>query len=305
MEEYTRMNIETHETQEETQEETQHDDGMQQETQQENIDKFIINFCNNERVNIQIERSSLRNISKALRGVGDFGEELTTYLFPESFGSASKGGCAFDNIELDHSSPRKIKMAREVKTCCQIQPKKCNKCDNKSPYYQSQCVFCDGCDFTFIRDTRFGINCKSHFLYRDMLKEYIMIIVDYDNATENITIKIYKINSSNEYFTSYLRNQLDNSKSTTCNLLPYSYDFYCCGPILLLDYFIDIDGNITHKLFNLVNETPSDFDTSTLNSSEKEKLGVCQCLVAYADIAHNLKVRTKCLGKARGTTTRL
>jgi len=41
----------------EMQQETQQDDGMQQE----NINNFIINFCNNERVNIQIERISLRD----------------------------------------------------------------------------------------------------------------------------------------------------------------------------------------------------------------------------------------------------
>ena len=277
-----------------------------------NIDNLIIEFCTNERRNIQFERTNLKNISKAFRGVGDFGEELTTHLFPGSFGSASKGGCAFDNIELGEENNeipplRKISMAREVKTCCQIQPKKCVTCGNKAPYYQPLCVFCKGTEFKEIKDTRFGIDSKAHFKYQDMLKEYVMIIVDYNNITENISMKIYKINSSNEYFTNYLLNQKDNSGSSTCNLLPYSYDFYGAGPIMLLDYDIDTAGHITEKFFNLDNKMSIDFDLSTLTRAEKEKLGfsVDTPSVAYADIVEQLKLRNKKLNKPRGTTTRL
>jgi hypothetical protein len=43
-------------------------------------------------------------------------------MFPGSIGSASKGGCAFDNHCLLTNKKR------EVKTCCIIQPKICNSC---------------------------------------------------------------------------------------------------------------------------------------------------------------------------------
>jgi hypothetical protein len=195
------------------------------------INQCLIDFCTTERKNILFEKNSRKNISKAFRGIGDFGEELTSYIFPDSFGSASKGGCAFDNIEIDYVTYKPI-VAREVKTCCQIQPKICKNCENKIPYFQACCVFCNSTEFKEVKDSRFGIDSTAHFKYADILIEYILIIVGYDSITENISIKIYKIKSNNEYFITYLKNQKDNSKSPTCNLLPYSFDFYASGPRL-------------------------------------------------------------------------
>ena len=46
---------------------------------------------------IKFEKKYNKNISVAFDGMGKFGELLATIIFPESIGSASKGGCAFDN----------------------------------------------------------------------------------------------------------------------------------------------------------------------------------------------------------------
>lgn len=71
---------------------------------------------------IKDEETDNLNISQAFDGIGKFGEILTTAIFAGSIGSASKGGCAFDNHCLLTNKKR------EVKTCCIIQPKICNSC---------------------------------------------------------------------------------------------------------------------------------------------------------------------------------
>ena len=274
-------------------------------TTKEQINECIKEFCVKERQNIEFERTKNKNLSKAFRGVGDFGEELTTYLFPNSFGSASKGGCAFDNIEIDFETHKPI-AAREVKTCCQIQPKVCTTCENKTPYFQSKCVFCGSSEFREIKDTRFGIDSKAHFKYESLLKEYILIVVDYSNLSQDISIKIYKIPSSNIYFTNYLKNQKDNSKSANCNLLPYSFDFHASGPILLLDYDINLANEIQENFYHLENSESIDFDTSKLSKQEKISYNITtETTVSYVNIKDKLVLRNKNLNKPRGETTRL
>ena len=83
---------------------------------------LLVRQFNYELERIQDEETDNLNISQAFDGIGKFGEILTTTIFPGSIGSASKGGCAFDNHCLLTNKKR------EVKTCCIIQPKICNSC---------------------------------------------------------------------------------------------------------------------------------------------------------------------------------
>lgn len=83
---------------------------------------LLVRQFNYELERIQDEETDNLNISQAFDGIGKFGEILTTTIFPGSIGSASKGGCAFDNHCLITNKKR------EVKTCCIIQPKICNSC---------------------------------------------------------------------------------------------------------------------------------------------------------------------------------
>jgi hypothetical protein len=142
------------------------------------------------------EETDNLNISQAFDGIGKFGEILTTAMFPGSIGSASKGGCAFDNHCL------RTNKKREVKTCCIIQPKICNICakpppkeptnvedivgsilaeiidkiagqpvgagQTKVPFFQKRCLFCgETANFTYPKDSRFSSNDESHLNSRD------------------------------------------------------------------------------------------------------------------------------------------
>ena len=260
--------------------------------------------CKQEIVNIKKEKIGCKNISKAFRGIGDFGEELATIINPNSLGSASKGGCSFDNFVIN--SEGIIIGATEVKTCCHIQPKKCKKCLKKNPYYQEKCGFCNNNNFSKITDSRFGIDAKAHFDYITLLKDYLLI---YINEVNNIIrIEVFIVKSNNTYFNNYIKNQLEKSeKSNTCNLLPYSYDFYSSGPIKIIDLQYDLLGNLISETIDRFNEKCIDFDVSCLTAHEKVKYGIIddRKTIPYNEIESKLEIRPKKLNKERGTTSRL
>jgi hypothetical protein len=265
---------------------------------------FITEYVNQEILNISKEKNGTKNISKAFRGIGDFGEELATILNPNSLCSSSKGGCSFDNFIIN--SDGVIIAATELKTCCHIQPKKCKKCINKVPYYQENCSFCKNSEFSKITDSRFGIDAKAHFEYNNLLNEYILIHIRDINNEINITVFIIK--SNNTYFNNYLKNQLENSdKSKTCNLIPYSYDFYSSGPIKIIDLKYDLTGNLKSEYINRFNSDIIDFNTDCLTIEEKQKYGLDNNIqtISYNEIKDKLEIRNKKLNKVRGKTSRV
>ena len=274
------------------------------------IEDGILQYTNEimlqESRNIDKEKAFNRNISFAFVGIGGMGEIIALLMYPNSFGSASKGGCAFDNYEYDNEKKCIIR-AREIKTCCSIQPKNCLNCNKKLPHYQEKCLFCNQSNFGFIKDSRFGIDAKAHLEYEHMLESYIMIHIDEDEQN-NIRFRIYKINSNNEYFKKYIKNQNDNStKSNTCNLLPNSYDFYASGPIRLAEFTYNLSGNLLNVNFNLLNETPIDFNVNCLKMKEKHELSVIiedKLLIPYEQIKDRLVIRKKNLNRNRGETSR-
>ena len=270
-----------------------------------NILDFIDEYIAEEVKNIKKEKNTNKNISKAFsRGTGGFGEELSTFIIPSSYVSASKGGGAFDNFELDEAG--NIKCATEVKTCCHIQPKECKKCSKKAPYFQEMCVFCGKKEFKIIKDSRFGIDSKAHFDYEDLLTKYLLVYIDID-GDDRICLNVYVIDSKNKYFTNYLRNQKDNSnKSNTCNLVPHSYDFYASGPVPIIEMKYDLNGVRQYENIDIFNKKPLDFNISCLNKKELEQLGINEGqVVPYEFIKDTITIRNKKLNKPRGKTTRI
>jgi len=94
--------------------------------------------------NIQKEKTSTRCQSFAFGDLGSFGEELALYMYPNSIGSGSKGGCAFDNKEVGINMET-IK-AREVK-CVSLDGSKecvsdmCKGHKRKAPRFQITCSY--------------------------------------------------------------------------------------------------------------------------------------------------------------------
>jgi hypothetical protein len=257
-----------------------------------------------EKRNIMKEKIS-NNISKAFQGIGSEGEYWTTILYPTSFGMASKGGIAFDNININKEG--EIIRAKEVKTCCKIQPKECKKCKKKIAYFIDKCVFCKHTEFKYINDSRFGINSVEHFKY-EQIKDYILYLIDSESNNSRVSIKCYKIERDNTWFTKYLDNQRSKSKSASCNLLPYSFDFYCSGPIKIFDFnFNFLNDSCNVRYFNRFNRTVEKIPTNVFNSFELKNYNISKNTVniKYEDYIERIQHREKSFNKNRGTVSRL
>jgi len=277
---------------------------------------LLVRQLNYEIEKIVDEENDNINISQAFDGIGKFGEILVTSIFPGSIGSASKGGCAFDN----HC--RITNKKREVKTCCIIQPKICNKCVKinknhddqqhnqvKVPFFQKKCIFCEETDdFSYPKDSRFGIDCKAHFTYESQLSEYIFHLIDYKD--NKIIFESFIIYSNNKYFRKMLATQLEKSNSHHCNFMPKSHDFYSSGPIKILEMIYTRDKEIESFFFNPENKEICEYPIELLSKDLKKSLdlqpsGNSQTHIAYEELESKLEPKKKNFGKLRGKVVRI
>jgi hypothetical protein len=283
---------------------------------------------------IQDEETDNLNISQAFDGIGKFGEILTTSIFAGSIGSASKGGCAFDNHCL------RTNKKREVKTCCIIQPKICNTCakpqpkepteitdivsciltvivdkiagqlpiqpsQTKVPFFQKRCLFCgETSNFTYPKDSRFSIDCKAHFTYEADIVEYVFHLIDYKD--DRIIFETFVIQSANRYFRQMLKNQLEKGASAHCNFLPRSHDFYSSAPIKILEMVYTRDKQVDSFVFNPENREICEYPVELLSKELKKslKMDPQKTHISYEELEDKLEPKKKNFGKLRGAVVR-
>tara|TARA_B100000902_G_C27305449_1_gene915174 strand:+ start:92 stop:1030 length:939 start_codon:yes stop_codon:yes gene_type:complete len=277
-------------------------------------------YGTNEKKNINKEKTRNNNQPYAFINGGDFGEQITLNLFPNTIGSASKGGMAYDNKTLNKD--KELISAREVKFVSLVGTKKCKTCNNKCPPFQTCCIYCNSNDFKKMSDSRAGISSDAHIKYKNIINEYIIYVQDYNDDTNIITIKGYKFLSTNNYFNGYIQNQYDSGKNKggNCNFIPYSYDWVMSGPISIINVDIDISNIepiITYHLYNPQSEIYDDVSMVTikkiLNSHEQQKFQeqiildnkmINNGYIDYEYIKSIFNIRNKCIGKSRGSTCR-
>ncbi len=299
----------------------------------EKTQALLVRQFNYELERIQDEEADNLNISQAFDGIGKFGEILTTAIFAGSIGSASKGGCAFDNHCL------RTNKKREVKTCCIIQPKICNICakpppkeptdtsniiisilaeivdkiaghtvgagQTKVPFFQKQCLFCgETANFIYPKDSRFSIDCKAHFAYEADIMEYIFHLIDYKD--DRIIFETFVIQSANKYFRQMLKNQLEKGASAHCNFLPRSHDFYSSAPIKILEMVYTRDKQVASFFFNPENHEICEYPVELLSKELKKtlKMDPQKTHISYEELEDKLEPKKKNFGKIRGAVTR-
>ncbi len=277
----------------------------------------------NEKKNINKEKSRNRNQPYAFIGGGDFGEQLTLEIYPETIGSSSKGGCSFDNSTLDENKVRIS--AKEVKFISLLGTKECVYCNKKAPYFQNICIYCDRNKnkFKYKCDSRASISSKAHIDYKHIINHYIIFVQDFYEKDMIIKIKGYKFLSNNKYFNDYIQNQYNHNKGYA-NFVPYSIDWYNSGPINILDVSIDISKDepivnyhnynpLTEKYDNIIlskykqilkNQEEILFDKEIKNITPITPITGNEVCYKYEDICNIICARKKCLGKPRGTTIR-
>lgn len=278
----------------------------------------ISKFAKDESENIKKEQTLNRNLPFAFLGMGELGEELSLYMYPNSFGNASKGGIAFDNLEyIDDENRLKennIKLAREIKFVSLDGSKICTNCNNKAPRFQNICILCRNTEFKEKFDSRAGIKAKEHFTYSNVLSEYIIFVSKYNDSTNTLNLKCHKFFSDNTYFNNYLKHINENTKAGNANFVPYSFDWHLSGPMLLFNLDIDNEGFIKENFFDLENKKYDDFplkiiqkqDTLCLEDEQKSLYESMkdEDIINYELAIEIFKMRKKNCGKARGTVSR-
>ena len=92
-----------------------------------------------------------------------------------------------------------------------------------------------------------------------------------------------------------------NSKQNTCNFVPYSYDWYLSGAILMFDIDIQSNGTLDVKKYDLSTVEPCDIPRRIFRSAE---IVTHQILDEYTKYRDDFPLRMKNLNKKRGATTR-
>lgn len=233
--------------------------------------------------------------SMAFSGVSSFGEILCSLLT----GMHGKGG-AGSGHDLSNGT-----YAAEVKTVCWCQPWKCNICSKKnnikrSPWVSTKCIHCGSSELNRVNDSRAGINAKTHLKYADVLKEYYIVLVNHVDG-DKYSVKVWKIDSSNTYFDTYVRNQAANGSKDNCNMIPESYDFHMSGPKLI--YEIKLWLGSEPKFESFEHDKIEDVPVSILKPHEKVQFPDCT-IIPYEEACDKLVLRKKNLKKPRGNTTR-
>ena len=213
----------------------------------------------------QIPCSIKSNLDLLCPDSGAMGEELSSIASGKKGGAS--GGSGFDLVD------KKRKKADEVKLALWVQSSKCQNCEEKVLFWHSQCNHCGSLNLKIKADSRWGIDARATVLYKEILEYYHLMIVtpkEYVSSCRTFTFSHFVIKGSNDYFCQYIENQFYGStKSNNCNLLPYSYDFYMCEPIKIIESTIMVkEEDVEINYFDLDSKVPEPMDINKLKSKE-------------------------------------
>ena len=264
-------------------------------------------------LNLEYENQD-RNVRLSFKDIGAFCEFLAIDYNPDFVGSGS-GGMGLD---LSNFITRK---AIECKSCCTIQNSRCGDCGGKfNSLFLDRCPHCNSSKYEIIEDSRFSINAKELL---DEIRENIfenltlchIYLSDIQPQNNLMIIKLrwFRVDFNNteviNYQLEYFKNQVEKGKSNTCNLLPYSFDFYKLRPL----QFAETTIKINYADINVVPLVSSDNNCFYPRVPEKiipkDKLSDFRKLSSYKndsadsmDFTKNISYKQKSLGKERGDT---
>lgn len=182
---------------------------------------------------------------------------------------AGTGGGGWDH--LDHG---------EDKCTSRVQSRKCESCGKKVSFFVTSCPHCDSTSLSEIpKDSRWGINSKSHFEYQDKLKEYRLLLIEPmqdDPSCRAFRLRHWVIDPKSKHLTEYARAQCEkSSKSNHINFQPLKQDFYLSAPVLRFDAILDATGQKTQlkwNFFDLENNTPEEIPDKYKGKTTKQIL---------------------------------
>jgi hypothetical protein len=232
----------------------------------------------------------------------NFGERVL-FITENTKGVPSNGGCAFDS-----------EIGTEGKGCFSGQTYICTECKLKNNYYSDKCYNCGSTGRKDPGDTRWGIDCRAHFKYKNQIPSYVVthiqpLNMDVDNP--KYRIRVFRIDSKNEMFNKILSHQLEHGKSTK-NLMPFKRDFYMSYPIPLVDCTVDIhedDVNVEYDFYHPENDEPlTQVPMTAFGSKEKsilkQEMPILPDKMLIDEAVRILGVKQSTHGKQRGVLDR-
>jgi hypothetical protein len=161
----------------------------------------------------------------------------------------------------------------ESKNSSHVQSKFCADCGKKVSFFSEHCPHCGCSGFkatkaqkntkqTNPRDGRWGISAKSHFQYKEELKEYRLSLVEPlidDPKCRQFRFTYWTLDKNSEHLDLYAQAQLDSDKSNHINFQPYGVDFYLSLPVMKFTGVLTVHEDRTEfdfDFFDLDNTTP-------------------------------------------------
>lgn len=181
----------------------------------------------------------------------------------------------------------------EQKNSSHVQSKFCADCGKKVSFFAEHCPHCGcsgfkakskqkGTKVTNPRDGRWGISAKSHFQYKDELKEYRLSLVEPLNDRHDcreFRFTYWTLDKNSEHLDLYAQAQLNSKKSNHINFQPYGVDFYLSRPVMKFTGVLTVHEDRTEfdfDFFDLDNtipvEIPAEFackDSKSVVESKK------------------------------------
>lgn len=234
---------------------------------------------------------------------GKFGERVL-FIVENTKGVPSNGGCAFDGAN-----------GSEAKNCFLAQTYICPDCKSKNNYYSKECHKCGSTKRKDPKDSRWGIDAKSHFKYKNQIPCYIFTHIEPLNQNPNnpkYRIRVFRIDSKNKMFNDILEHQLNCGKKPHKNFMPFGRDFYMSSPIPLVDCSVDIDKqnvNVSYELYCPDNEDSITKMPINLFSASEQKImknthSYSGDSVLIEDAVELIGVKQSTHGKERGALDR-
>jgi hypothetical protein len=210
---------------------------------------------------IRMQQSIDSNLDLFMSESTGMGEYLGSLL--TGIRGTSSAGSGYDLYDSER------KKAIEIKLASWVRSPECNnnKCKAKILFWHEKCIHCGSTDLRYPSDSRWMIDATAGIDYKGTIEKYILQVVKPLENSSNCREFLYEafsVDSNNPNFVEYFTNQKKHSKkSSKCNLLPYSYDFYRADPMKIVSLKISInetDSTITPIYYDVYNRDPEKMD---------------------------------------------
>jgi hypothetical protein len=229
-------------------------------------------------------------------GFGDEEYELLTCVENEL------KGCGSISHGYDHTDKS------ETKGTSWVQPKKCLNCHSKLHFFSEKCI-CGSDKFSYINDSRWGIDAEAHFRYK--IPKYHLwhfFPEKYSFDCDRFKLEKYEVDSHNKHFDETLKSQIKFGKNKSKNFMPKGCDFYSANPKITASFTFELNEIYGISVIrNMIEEII--YDEKVVQTMKKvldDNFIITKNVYSYNELEPHINISNKKTthGKSRGQTQR-